>query len=305
MADAVTLRDITVRYGPKVAVDAVSLTVGAGEVVGVIGPNGAGKTSLLECAEGLRRPAGGTVTVAGLDPLADRARLALVTGVQPQHSSYPDRARVEELCRLYAGFYPAPADWGALLDEFGLGGSRRSWATKLSGGQKQRLSLVLALIGRPEVVFLDELTTGLDPTARRDVWAGLRRRNTDGLTIVITSHHMEEVEFLCDRVAVLVGGRLVALDSVVGLVRAHAGDTDRLVVEDAGPGLRRELEAVDPGVLVSPAGQKLLVDASGAARELVTRLLAERGARVREVPASLDDVYLRLTGQPSGGNDVR
>ncbi|BCB91920.1 hypothetical protein Psuf_092330 [Phytohabitans suffuscus] len=166
----VDARDVTVRYGDLTAVDGVDLTAAKGQVVGLVGPNGSGKTSLLECVEGLRRPAGGTIRVGGFDPAADRTRMTRIAGVQLQQLVYPPRATVEELCRLFASFYPDPADHRELLDRFGLTGQRRSQVVKLSGGQQQRLSLVLALLNNPQVVFLDELTNGLDP--RPGGWSG-------------------------------------------------------------------------------------------------------------------------------------
>ncbi len=291
---------LSVRYGDLVALDAVHLSVAPGEVVGLIGPNGAGKTSLIECAEGLRKPSAGTVRVAGLDPWTDRARVAALAGVQLQHSSYPTRVSVAEICRLFASFYQDPADHRDLLAEFDLLESAGRQVTRLSGGQRQRLSLVLALLGRPRVVFLDELTTGLDPAARRDVWEGLRRRNAQGLTVLLTSHHMDEVEYLCDRVAVLVRGRFVATDSVSALIRAYAGDGERLVAEDVGTRaaeLTTQLSTVD-GVRVSPAGNRLRLDVTGpAARAAAEAVLARAGVTARTLAASLDDVYLALTGQ--------
>ncbi|HLU46256.1 MAG TPA: ABC transporter ATP-binding protein [Natronosporangium sp.] len=305
----VEVSELTVRYGDLVAVNGVDLTVAPGEVVGVIGPNGAGKTSLLECMAGLRTPTAGRIRVGGLDPRADRDQMTRLAGVQLQHTTYPPRVRVGELCDLFAGFYPDPEDPQALLAQFGLSEHVRRPVTKLSGGQQQRLSLVLALLGRPRIVFLDELTTGLDPAARRQVWEGLRARNDAGLTIVITSHHMEEVEYLCDRVAVLVQGRLVACDTVSGLIDAHAGETERLVVEEAGRArqLRRELEELGEGVQVTPAGNRLRVEITvPTQREAVTALLDRHQLTGRRLSASLEDVYLALTGQRAsedGGDD--
>jgi ABC-2 type transport system ATP-binding protein len=300
---AVDARGVTVRYGDLVAVDGVDLTVHKGEIVGVIGPNGAGKTSLLECVEGLRTPSAGRIRVVGLDPFADRAALAATIGVQLQHTSYPTRVKVGELCRLFAGFYPRPDDYQELLARFDLSAQADSQVTKLSGGQQQRLSLVLALLGRPSLVFLDELTTGLDPVARRVVWEGLRRRNQDGLTIVLTSHYMDEVEYLCDRVAMMVRGRIVAMDTVAGLIQAHIGQTDRLVAEDVGadPAVRAELAGLGATVRVTPAGNRLLIDVDGAAaRHQVDAILAARRIASRAINPSMEDVYLTLVGEDSG-----
>ncbi|WP_344142118.1 ABC transporter ATP-binding protein [Polymorphospora rubra] len=290
-------KGVTVRYGEVVAVDRVDLTVDKGEIVGVIGPNGAGKTTLLECLEGLRRPDAGEIRVGGIDPRVDRDRMARIAGVQLQHSAYPPRASVDDVCRLFAGFYPDGAGYPELLEQFGLTGHRKKQVAKLSGGQQQRLSLALALLGRPDVVFLDELTTGLDPAARRVIWEELRRRNNDGLTILLTSHHMEEIEYLCDRVAVLVKGRFVATGSPTELVREHAGGGDRLMLEGvaADTALRAQLTAL-AGVSVTPAGNRLLVRAEDAgSRERVDEVLADRGIAARPLAASLEDVYLTLS----------
>jgi ABC-2 type transport system ATP-binding protein len=306
----VEVRGLSLRYGELTAVADVDLRVAAGEVLGIIGPNGAGKTSLMETVAGLRRPGQGTVRVAGLDPRTDRARITELVGVQLQHTTYPPRVRVGELCRLFAGFYRHPADWRELLAEYGLADKQGQRVDKLSGGQRQRLSLVLALIGRPRLVLLDELTTGLDPAARRQVWEGLRARNEAGLTVMITSHHMEEVEYLCDRVAVMVAGRVVAEGSVGALIEAHAGGAERIVVESVGEDrtLRRELEQVGDGVKVTPAGNRLRVDITEPAlRPRVTELLRQRNAVTRPLGASLEEVYLTLTGQHAtqDGDHVR
>ncbi|GGM43225.1 ABC transporter ATP-binding protein [Dactylosporangium sucinum] len=298
----VDARNITVRYGDLTAVDGVDLSAAKGQVVGLIGPNGAGKTSLLECVEGLRKPTTGTIRVGGFDPAADRTRMTRIAGVQLQQLVYPPRATVEEMCRLFASFYPDPADHRELLDRFGLSEQRRSQVVKLSGGQQQRLSLVLALLNNPQVVFLDELTNGLDPAARRVVWDELRRRNDEGLTVVITSHHMEEVEYLCDRVDVLLKGRVVASGTPTELIRDHAGDTARLVLDGAGGNrpLRDSLTALGTGVRVQQAGQRLLLDVQPPRRAEVDRLLADQGCTPRVLPPSLDDAYLNLTGQAAG-----
>jgi ABC-2 type transport system ATP-binding protein len=297
---AVVATGVTVQYGQMVAVDGVDLTVQAGEVVGIIGPNGAGKTSLVECIEGLRRPASGSIRVAGFDPLADRARMAEVAGVQLQHTSYPPRIRVGELCQLFSGLYPDPADWRALLDEFDLAAQVRNQAAKLSGGQQQRLGLALALLGRPRVVFLDELTTGLDPAARRSVWQGLQRRNEAGLTVLLTSHYMDEVERLCDRVAVMAAGRFVAVDSVAGLVAEHGAATELMVIENAATDdeLRAEIGRI-PGATVSQAGNRLQVGVREPEQwPLLEGLIERRALACRRLRPSLEDVYLELTGEP-------
>lgn len=300
---AVDATGVTVVYGQKTAVDGVDLTVAPGEIVGVIGPNGAGKTSLLECVEGLRRPARGRIRVHGIDPFDDRPAMARIAGVQLQDSAYPTRARVDEICRLFAGFHTDPLDPAALLAEFGLSEKAGSQVTKLSGGQRQRLSLALALIGRPRVVFLDELTTGLDPDARRSVWDGLRRRNADGLTVVLTSHHMDEVEYLCDRVNVMVDGTFVASGTVAQLVDRHA-PVRRLTVERAKhlEVLRGDLGRLGPRVHVEATGSRLRVDIDDKALiDEVDAVLHAHEAVSRETAIGLDDAYTALTGRSTVG----
>jgi ABC-2 type transport system ATP-binding protein len=193
-------------YGAKVAVEDVSFTVDEGEIFGILGPNGAGKTTIVECIEGLRTPERGTIRVLGLDPRHDRRELRQQVGAQLQESQLPDKLTVAEAISLYSSFYRRPADGAALLETLGLSGQHNRRFRKLSGGQKQRLSIALALIGRPRIAVLDELTTGLDPQARRDTWALIRDIRAQGVTILLVTHLMEEAERLCDR-AMLVNAR--------------------------------------------------------------------------------------------------
>ncbi|HEY8340928.1 MAG TPA: ABC transporter ATP-binding protein, partial [Egibacteraceae bacterium] len=206
------------RYGRTVAVEDVSLSVERGEIFGIVGPNGAGKTTTVEVITGLRRPDGGTVTVLGLDPFRDRVELRRRVGVQLQDSTLPDKLTVAEALDLYASFYPAPLDADALLADLGLAEARSRPYAALSGGQKQRLSVALALIGDPEIAVLDELSTGLDPQARRETWALIERIRDRGVTVLLVTHAMEEVQRLCDRVAIIDRGRVVALDTPAALV---------------------------------------------------------------------------------------
>lgn len=206
------------RYGDTVAVDDVSFAVDKGEIFGILGPNGAGKTTTVESIEGVRTPDGGTVTVLGLDPRRDRTELRQRVGVQLQHSELPDRIKVWEALELYASFYRDPVDWERLMEDLGISGKRNTAFKKLSGGQQQRLSIALALVGNPEVAVLDELTTGLDPHARREVWRLIKGIRDRGVTVVLVTHFMEEAERLCDRVAVIDSGRVAAIDTPAGLV---------------------------------------------------------------------------------------
>jgi ABC-2 type transport system ATP-binding protein len=198
-------------YGDVVAVDGISFDVGPGEVFGVLGPNGAGKTTTVECAVGLRRPDGGRVRVFGLDPVTGRDEIRQRVGVQLQHAVLPDRMKVREAMAVFASAYPRHADPAALLAEWGLLEQRGKSFKTLSGGQRQRLFIALALLGQPDLVVLDELTTGLDPAARRDTWALVRRLREGGVTVLLVTHAMDEAELLCDRLAVIDRGRVVAV----------------------------------------------------------------------------------------------
>lgn len=206
------------RYGDTTALDGVDLTVDEGDILGVLGPNGAGKTTAVECIAGLRAPDEGEVRVLGLDPRRDRTRLRQVVGVQLQQAMLPDDLEVGEALELYRSFYRDRADVDVLLADVGLTKKRHKRFKELSGGQAQRLSLALALVGRPRIALLDELTTGLDPRGRRDIWEVVERLREGGTTVVLVSHFMEEVERLCDRVVLVDGGRVVADDTPAGLV---------------------------------------------------------------------------------------
>ena len=202
----IEVSDLRKRYGERVAVDGVSFTVEEGEIFGILGPNGAGKTTTVECIAGLRTPDTGEITVLGLDPQRDGAQLRHRLGMQLQESQLPDKLKVGEAVRLYASFYSDPADWRALLAELGLADKENARFGKLSGGQKQRLSIALALVGNPRVAVLDELTTGLDPQARRDTWDLIEQVRARGVTVVLVTHFMDEAERLCDRVALIDAG---------------------------------------------------------------------------------------------------
>ncbi|TYB50644.1 ABC transporter ATP-binding protein [Nonomuraea sp. PA05] len=210
----IEITDLRKSYQGNQAVNGVSLTVGRGEIFGLAGPNGAGKTSVVECVSGLRRPDSGSVRVLGLDPHGgDRRALQQRIGAQLQEAALPDGIKVGEALRMYASFYDRPADYRALMDEWGLTARKGSRFGGLSGGWKQRLFIALALVGNPEVVLLDELTTGLDPDARRTTWGLIRAMRERGVTVVMVTHFMDEAEALCDRVAIIDGGRVTAQGS--------------------------------------------------------------------------------------------
>lgn len=223
------------KYDTFTAVQDVSFQVGQGEIFGIIGRNGAGKTTLVECTVGLRQPTAGSVRVLGLDPARDTHALREQIGIQLQQSALPDRMKVGEALDLFASFYRTPADWRALLDAWGMADKRKTDFVQLSGGQKQRLFIMLALINQPRIVFLDEMTTGLDPRARRATWELIRRVRDAGTTVVLVSHFMDEVQALCDRVAVIEGGRLIALDTPAALQGAHPSLEDAFMALTGQP----------------------------------------------------------------------
>ncbi|MTK08895.1 MAG: ABC transporter ATP-binding protein [Hungatella sp.] len=209
MEVTITAEKLTKSYGSLKALDQFDLTVCRGEIFGLLGANGAGKSTALECILGTRKPDYGTVEILGMNPCTNRKKLFERVGVQFQETSYQDKIRVWELCEVTASLYKAPRDPKLLLHQFGLSDKLKVMVSDLSGGQKQRLFIVLALIADPEVIFLDELTTGLDVRARRDVWNSILKLKEDGLTVLLTSHFMDEVETLCDKIMILKNGRTV------------------------------------------------------------------------------------------------
>ncbi|GAA0377395.1 ABC transporter ATP-binding protein [Micromonospora gifhornensis] len=287
------------RYGETVAVQDVSFDVAAGEIFGVLGPNGAGKTTTVECVAGLRVPDGGEVSVLGLDPRRDATRLRHLVGVQLQESRLPDRLRVAEALEMYASFYRDPADPAQLIDELGLGEKRNTPYDKLSGGQKQRLSIALALVGNPKIAILDELTTGLDPQARRDTWSLIERVRDRGVTIVLVTHFMEEAERLCDRLAVIDKGRVMALDSPAGLVSAVVPD-QRIRFRPSTPLDDHLLTGLPQVTSVTRSGTQVVVTGTGDVLHAVTSVLARNqiiAADLRLEQATLDDAFVELTGR--------
>ncbi|MFB8101566.1 MULTISPECIES: ABC transporter ATP-binding protein [Streptomyces] len=291
-------------YAGRHVVDGVSFAVEEGEIFGILGPNGAGKTTTVECVEGLRIPDGGTIRVAGLDPVADHDRVTHLLGAQLQESELQAKLTVREALELYSSFYPAPADWRPLVERLSLTDRLTTRFAKLSGGQKQRLFIALALIGDPKVVVLDELTTGLDPRARRDTWKLIEEIRDGGVTVLLVTHFMEEAQRLCDRVAVIDRGRVVALDTPAGLIRQATGSTVISFVPSrppTGPELDR-LGAL-PGVAsVTPpdAAGVLVLHATDDTVTPLIALLAELGVtarRLRITETSLDEAFLDLTGQ--------
>jgi ABC-2 type transport system ATP-binding protein len=302
MTPVIEVTGLTKRYGGsrvQAVVDGISFHVDRGEIFGILGPNGAGKTTAVECMEGLRQPDAGEVRILGLDPRTDGHRLHQRIGVQLQETRLQDKLKVREALELYASFYPHPADWRELLERWGLTAKAGTSFGQLSGGQKQRLFIALALVGNPEVVFLDELTSGLDPGARRATWDLIRAVRASGVTVVLVSHFMDEAEELCDRVAILERGRIAALDTPAGLVDS-VGAQYRVRFRPMAPFDERLVAAV-PGVAsVTRRGAQVEVTGTGDFASAVTAELARRQVLVADLRIegrSLDNAYVALTGR--------
>jgi ABC-2 type transport system ATP-binding protein len=269
------------------------------EIFGILGPNGAGKTTAIECAIGLRQPDAGTIRLLGLDPRADRDKVHEIVGVQLQAGALPAKLRVGEILEEYRSFYRDPADVDELLDVLGLSAKRGDYYRSLSGGQRQRLSVALALIGRPRIAVLDEMTTGLDPQARRDTWELIEGIRDRGVTIVLVTHFMEEAERLCDRVAMIDSGRVVALDTPASLAaRARGGKSVRFL--PSAPFDETLLTDRPEVSRLEHEGQHVVVTGTGELVNVVILTLAAAGVTARDVQldsSSLEDAFVKLTGK--------
>ncbi|SER60590.1 ABC-2 type transport system ATP-binding protein [Streptomyces sp. yr375] len=300
----IEVTDLRKSYDGRAVVDGVSFAVEEGEIFGILGPNGAGKTTTVECVEGLRTPDGGRVRVTGLDPVADHARVARVLGAQLQQSELQAKLTVREALELYASFYPHPLAWAPLADRLGLTPKLSTRFAKLSGGQKQRLFIALALIGDPRIVVLDELTTGLDPRARRDTWELIEDVRAGGVTVLLVTHFMEEAQRLCDRIAVIDKGRVAALDTPAGLIRRSAGSTV-ISFTPSVPLDERDLNALPGLASVEHKDSRITLSGSDETVNAVITLLARHRVtahQLRVLDATLDDAFLDLTKDVT--NDV-
>jgi ABC-2 type transport system ATP-binding protein len=306
MSTIVAVKGLTKTYGATIAVDDVSFDVQEGEIFGMVGPNGAGKTTTIEIIEGLRKADQGTVRVLGLDPVHQERQLRPLLGIQLQQANLPENIKVWEALDLYASFYTHTLDWQELLEELGLIEKLNSTFRKLSGGQKQRLFIALALLNDPQLIFLDELTTGLDPQARHKIWDMVDEIRERGKTVFLTTHYMEEAERLCDRVAILDHGQIVALDTPANLI-ASLETGERVIFSEDG-GWSPEVLANLPQVMrVESQGDRITVHgrANGSygqaplVTEVVSALSAEgvRFSDLRTEQPNLEDVFLTLTGR--------
>ncbi len=301
MSPIISVKNLRKTYGEIVAVDDISFEIEEGEIYGFLGPNGAGKTTTVECLQALRHPDSGDIRVLGLDPLREAQAVRQRIGCQLQESALPDRIRVWEALDLFASVSPNALDWRILLEQWGLTEKRKASFHSLSGGQRQRLFIALALVNNPKVVFLDEMTTGLDPAARRVAWDLIRSIRDKGATVVLVTHFMDEAENLCHRVAVIDHGKIVASDTPQGLISRYASEV-RVIFTSANTDLPW-LENI-PGVKkVTAKGQRIEVEGSGPILALTAAALVEHGivpADLRIEQPSLEDVFLKLTGHSAG-----
>jgi ABC-2 type transport system ATP-binding protein len=301
MSSIISVQNLRKNYGKTIAVDDISFEVAEGEIFGLLGPNGAGKTTTVECLQALRHPDAGNIRVLGMDPRTEAQALRRRIGSQLQKSALPDRIKVWEALDLFASVAPEPLDWRVLLEQWGLTEKRKASFSSLSGGQKQRLFVALALVNNPKVVFLDEMTTGLDPAARRVAWDLIRAIRKRGTTVVLVTHFMDEAENLCDRVAIIDHGKIIAADSPQGLVTRYASEV-RVIFSTEKTDLTW-LEKV-PGVTkITKNGPRVEIKGSGPLLALVAAALVEHGivpADLRVEQPTLEDVFLKLTGHAAG-----
>ena len=299
--NVIEVTNLTKKYGDRAAVDDVSFSIEEGEIFGILGPNGAGKTTTVESIAGLRTADGGTIRVLGLDPVRDREKLRNAVGVQLQDSELPDRMTVQEALDLFAAFYADPVSPRELIADLGLTDKRTTAYKNLSGGQKQRLSIALALVGRPRIAILDELSTGLDPQARRETWQLIESVRDRGVTVVLVTHLMEEAERLADRVAVFGEGRLIALDTPAGIV-SMVDPEQRLRFRPSAP-INDQLLSDLPEVRnIERNGPVVVVTGTGNLIQAVTSLLARNHIVANDLRVdqpNLDDAFLALTGRLS------
>jgi ABC-2 type transport system ATP-binding protein len=299
MEPVITATGLTKRYGAATVVNGISLEIRRGEIFGIVGPNGAGKTTTVEMMQGLRSYDGGTVTVLGFDPRRDAAELRQRVGTQLQSAVLPERMKVWEALDLYATFYRTPQDPRALLRDWDLIEKRSAAFETLSGGQRQRLFIALALIGSPELVFLDELTTGLDPQARRATWDLIRAVRAAGVTVVLITHFMDEAETLCDRVAVIDQGRVIALDTPAALTHED-GDHQRVRFTAPPAFDMHVLQAIQGAAAVERMGDTIVVTGTGPLLARVATALAAHDVTPTDITVertSLEDAFLALTGR--------
>lgn len=298
MSPVVEVEHLEKRYGNFVAVEDVSFTVEAGEIFGILGPNGSGKTTTVECLQGLRRADGGKLNVLGHDPRREADQLRRRIGSQLQESALPERLKVWEALSFFSSLSPDGGDWETVMNQWGLGEKRSATFASLSGGQQQRLFVALALVNEPELVFLDEMTTGLDPSSRRVAWDLIRKIRDGGATVILVTHFMDEAETLCDRVAVIDHKRVIAIDTPAGLIDTYAPDTVvTFSTADTDLGYLHDLREVDH---VERSGRQVSVTGRGPLLATVAAELVGHGQFPTDLQverADLEDVFLQLTAR--------
>lgn len=299
----IEVEDLVVEYKGVQVVDHVSFSVEEGEIFGMIGPNGAGKTTTIECIEGIRENYSGSIRVLGLNPKVDRKKLYNLIGVQLQETSYQDKIKVWEICKMFSSFYANPLPYESLLNDFGLYDKVNSYVSKLSGGQRQKLAIILALIANPKIIFLDELSTGLDPQARRSMWELIKGLQKDGKTIYMATHFMDEAEYLCNRIAIMDKGKVVAVDTVENLIKRFG--LEETVVFKADELNLDEIERIAGVTSLERRGSEVCV--KGREINFVNNILNYLGnnqIRYRDlkvIQPSLEDVFLKITAEKSEG----
>ncbi|HPC56577.1 MAG TPA: ABC transporter ATP-binding protein [Caldisericia bacterium] len=295
----IEVNNLIKNYGKIKAVDGVSFEVNEGEIFGMVGPNGAGKTTTIECIEGLRKPDKGIINVLNLNPSTDREKFYEKVGIQLQETNYQDKIKVYEICELFTSLYKKPLNYNDLLKRFELYDFKNGFVMKLSGGQKQKLSIILALISNPEIIFLDEITTGLDPKARRDMWKIVKELKNEGKTIFLTTHYMEEAEFLCDRVSIIDKGKIVELDTPEKLIE-KSGIEDMISFETKDIDIE-ELKRVKGVNKVSFKNGEVTIYGRGEdlLKEIVDYLYLNKiyFKNLRTKKPNLEDTFLKFTGR--------
>ena len=300
MNNEIHINHITKRYGDVEALRDLSLEIGSGELFGLIGPDGAGKTTLLNCLEGLDRPSSGGIEVLNLDPVRDKDALAQRVGVQLQNAALPPRLTVRDALEMYSALYGRTRPWRDLLRELGIEDKAKTRIEKLSGGERQRTFVALALLNQPELAFLDELTTALDPQSRRNMWEIIEQVRDGGTTVVLTTHYMEEAERLCDRVAIVDAGRVVAIDTVPALIREHGGGTSASITLHSAPSETLDLSDILGLTHCQIKGSELSFHGSPESLQAVLMKLSENNLTIASLDTTspgLEDVFLALTGR--------
>ena len=297
--NVIEVEQLTKVYRETKAVDDISFSVEKGEIFGMIGPNGAGKTTTIECIIGLKKYHQGNICVLGNDPRKDRNELYSKIGVQLQETSYQDKIKVKEICDLFASFYKNPSTYKNLLERFDLKDKLNTYVQNLSGGQRQKLSIILALIANPEIVFLDELTTGLDPQARRSMWEYVKELKEEGRTVFMTTHYMEEAEYLCDRICIINNGKIIALDTIENIIAQSGIDSE--ITFESDQNIEEMLGRVPQITRVEHKGNRYFAYGQDdrtlgkLAFALESNNVEYKGLNIKR--PTLDDTFLKLTGR--------